>query len=46
MGPGGGPNGGRILAHGTPQQVAANPASVTGPWLADHGTGTAEPGHL
>jgi excinuclease ABC subunit A len=46
MGPGGGPNGGRILAHGTPAQVAANPASVTGPWLTDHGTVTSEPGRL
>jgi excinuclease ABC subunit A len=46
MGPGGGPNGGRILAHGTPAQVAANPESVTGPWLADHRTVTSEPGRL
>jgi excinuclease ABC subunit A len=44
MGPGGGPNGGRILAHGTPAQVAANPESVTGPWLTDHGTATSEKG--
>jgi excinuclease ABC subunit A len=34
MGPGGGPDGGRIVASGTPAEVAANPASVTGPWLA------------
>ncbi|MCO8270599.1 hypothetical protein M1L60_08305 [Actinoplanes sp. TRM 88003] len=34
MGPTGGPGGGRIIAQGTPAEVAANPASVTGPWLA------------
>jgi excinuclease ABC subunit A len=34
MGPGGGPDGGRILAAGTPQDVARAPASPTGPWLA------------
>jgi excinuclease ABC subunit A len=33
MGPGGGPDGGRIVAQGTPAQVAADPASVTGPYL-------------
>jgi excinuclease ABC subunit A len=36
MGPGGGPDGGHILAAGTPEDVARDPASVTGPWLADH----------
>ncbi len=36
MGPGGGPDGGHILAAGTPGDVARNPGSVTGPWLADH----------
>ena len=36
MGPGGGPDGGRILATGTPEDVARAPASVTAPWLADH----------
>ena len=35
MGPGGGPDGGHILAAGTPQDVARDPASVTGPWLAE-----------
>jgi excinuclease ABC subunit A len=34
MGPGGGPDGGRIVASGTPEEVAADPDSVTGPWLA------------
>ena len=34
MGPGGGPDGGRIVASGTPGEVAGNPESVTGPWLA------------
>jgi excinuclease ABC subunit A len=36
MGPTGGPDGGRIVARGTPAEVAADPASVTGPWLAAH----------
>jgi excinuclease ABC subunit A len=36
MGPGGGPDGGRILARGTPAEVAADPHSVTGPYLASH----------
>ena len=33
MGPGGGAAGGRIIATGTPEQIAADPASVTGPFL-------------
>ena len=36
MGPGGGPDGGRIVAQGPPQDVARDPGSVTGPWLAEH----------
>jgi excinuclease ABC subunit A len=36
MGPGGGPGGGHILAAGTPQEVARDTGSVTGPWLAEH----------
>jgi excinuclease ABC subunit A len=36
MGPGGGPDGGHILASGTPEDVAGAPDSVTGPWLAEH----------
>jgi len=36
MGPGGGPDGGRIVARGTPQDVARDPGSVTRPWLAEH----------
>ena len=35
MGPGGGPEGGHIVASGSPQDVAASPDSVTGPWLAE-----------
>ena len=31
MGPAGGRDGGRIVSQGTPEQVAADPASVTGP---------------
>lgn len=34
MGPGGGEAGGRIVATGTPTQVAANPKSITGRYLA------------
>ncbi|RMF17268.1 MAG: excinuclease ABC subunit UvrA [Candidatus Dadabacteria bacterium] len=33
LGPGGGANGGRIVAAGTPEQVAANSESLTGQWL-------------
>jgi excinuclease ABC subunit A len=36
MGPGGGPDGGHILAAGTPSDVARAPDSATGPWLAQH----------
>ncbi|MGH8212138.1 MAG: hypothetical protein ACREPP_02765, partial [Rhodanobacteraceae bacterium] len=34
LGPGGGENGGRIVAEGTPETVAANRTSVTGQYLA------------
>ncbi len=34
MGPEGGSGGGQIIAIGTPEQIAANPASHTGHWLA------------
>jgi excinuclease ABC subunit A len=33
MGPEGGSGGGTVVAHGTPEQVAANPASYTGRYL-------------
>jgi excinuclease ABC subunit A len=36
MGPGGGPEGGHIVAAGTPEDVARAPDSVTGPWLGEH----------
>jgi excinuclease ABC subunit A len=36
MGPGGGPDGGHILAAGTPEDVARAARSATGPWLAEH----------
>jgi excinuclease ABC subunit A len=36
MGPGGGPEGGRILAAGPPGDVARDPDSATGPWLAEY----------
>jgi excinuclease ABC subunit A len=34
LGPEGGEGGGRIVAQGTPEEVAANPASHTGRFLA------------
>ena len=34
MGPGAGIHGGTIVAQGTPAEVMANPASITGPWLS------------
>ncbi len=34
IGPGAGVHGGSIVAHGTPAEVAANPASMTGDYLA------------
>jgi excinuclease ABC subunit A len=36
MGPGAGPDGGRIVAAGRPADVARDPDSPTGPWLAEH----------
>jgi len=33
LGPGGGENGGRIIAQGTPEEVMDNPDSVTGRFL-------------
>ena len=33
MGPDGGAAGGRIVAQGTPEQLARDPRSVTGPYL-------------
>ncbi|MDR0578165.1 MAG: excinuclease ABC subunit UvrA [Candidatus Accumulibacter sp.] len=34
IGPGAGERGGRIVARGSPAEIAADPRSVTGPWLA------------
>ena len=34
MGPGAGVHGGNIVAQGTPAQLMADPASITGPWLS------------
>jgi excinuclease ABC subunit A len=34
LGPGAGPDGGRVVAAGTPEEIAASPASVTGRWLS------------
>ena len=36
VGPEGGARGGRIVAEGAPEQIAANPASPTGPFLRDY----------
>ncbi|MCW2739485.1 excinuclease ABC subunit UvrA [Nocardioides sp.] len=36
LGPGGGDQGGRVVATGTPSDIAAAAASVTGPYLARH----------
>lgn len=36
MGPGGGEEGGTVVATGTPNEVASNPESVTGRYLATH----------
>ncbi len=33
LGPGAGVHGGTIVAEGTPEQIGADPRSVTGPWL-------------
>jgi excinuclease ABC subunit A len=34
MGPGAGVHGGEIIAQGTPDEIMANPNSITGPWLS------------
>lgn len=34
IGPGAGVHGGRVVSHGTPSQIAADPASVTGQYLS------------
>ncbi|MFZ2527353.1 MAG: excinuclease ABC subunit UvrA [Rhodococcus sp. (in: high G+C Gram-positive bacteria)] len=36
LGPGGGDEGGRVVATGTPREVAHDPASLTAPYLARH----------
>ena len=33
LGPGGGKNGGTVVAQGTPESISRNPASVTGVYL-------------
>jgi excinuclease ABC subunit A len=40
LGPGGGEAGGRVIAIGTPREIASDPASVTGPWLFADPLGT------
>ena len=44
LGPGGGEAGGRIVAEGSPEDIRANPRSVTGPFLAAPKTAPARPG--
>ncbi|WEV73233.1 excinuclease ABC subunit UvrA [Bifidobacterium sp. ESL0790] len=41
MGPGGGEEGGRVVATGTPDEIANNPSSITGHYLAKHLAGSA-----
>ena len=45
MGPGAGVHGGELVAQGTPQEIEANPASITGQYLsgtqADRAAGAA-----
>lgn len=36
MGPGSGARGGRLVAAGTPEEICASPASVTGLYLKPH----------
>jgi len=36
VGPTGGPDGGHVVAVGTPEEVAADTSSVTGPYLTRH----------
>jgi excinuclease ABC subunit A len=42
IGPGAGPNGGRVLAHGSVADVIANPASVTAPFLKNTFSGSSQ----
>ena len=44
LGPGGGAAGGRVIAQGTPAELARDPASVTGPFLARALSGTTPAG--
>lgn len=46
MGPGGGEEGGNVVAAGTPEQVACDPGSVTGRYLREVLNGSTEPGKL
>ena len=43
LGPSAADEGGRIVAHGTPEQIAANAASLTGKYLAEQFQHSAEP---
>jgi excinuclease ABC subunit A len=42
LGPGGGNNGGEIIAQGSPADLKRNPASITGPFLKDSVDASAE----
>ena len=43
LGPGAGKNGGYLIADGTPAEIMANPASITGQYLAGAGTMLSRP---
>ena len=43
LGPGGGENGGRVIAEGTPEAIAAHRDSVTGQYLAPPAGACARP---
>lgn len=43
LGPGAADEGGRVVAHGTPEEIAANSASITGKYLAAELRKSAEP---
>jgi len=43
LGPAGGERGGRVIAVGTPDELALDPESITGPWLELQRAGHVKP---